>query len=97
MIAATNSPLDKRDPRRQISRGSVYRLNVFPIPLPPLRDRKEDLPVLTSGAAGRSESEARNQGHRFSRDVEERLRAYNWPGNVRELRNVLERAVILAG
>ena len=74
-----------------------YRLNVFQIPLPPLRQREGDLPLLTEALI-----EILNRKHEtrvvdVNPDVMELFRRYSWPGNVRELRNVLERAVILAG
>ena len=69
-----------------------YRLNVFPVHISPLRDRREDiLPIARAFLAGRSPSDE------ISEEVLSVLEGYSWPGNVRELRNVLERAVILAG
>jgi DNA-binding NtrC family response regulator len=97
IVASTNSPLDNAIREGKFREDLYYRLNVFPIPLPPLRDRKDDLPVLTVALL-----EDLNQKHAtkttdVSGEVLDRFRAYSWPGNVRELRNVLERAVILAG
>jgi transcriptional regulator with PAS, ATPase and Fis domain len=95
VLAATN-----RDPHEAVRSGSfredlLYRLNVITIELPPLRQRKEDLPLL----AGRfvSSLAARHGRHarRLSPAALEVLRAHHWPGNVRELRNVIERAVII--
>src|ERR1700678_2592582 len=97
ILAATNSPLDAAIREGKFREDLFYRLNVFPIPLPPLRDRKEDLPVLVSALL---EDLNRKHGTKvtdIAPDVQDRLRVYNWPGNVREVRNVLERAVILAG
>ena len=74
-----------------------YRLNVFPIPLPPLRERKEDIPALLAALL---ESVNRKHGTRVtdaSPEAMERLMAHSWPGNIRELRNAVERATILAG
>jgi DNA-binding NtrC family response regulator len=96
VIAATNA-----DPPEAVQRGKLredlfYRLNVFAIGLPPLRDRKEDLPLLIQSFIG--EFNARN--NRSVAAVDERamriLERYSWPGNVRELRNVMERATIVA-
>jgi DNA-binding NtrC family response regulator len=96
VIAATNA-----DPPEAVQRGRLredlfYRLNVFAIRLPPLRDRKEDLPLLIQSFIG--EFNARN--NRSVAAVDERamriLERYSWPGNVRELRNVMERATIVA-
>src|SRR5580692_1862116 len=97
VIAATNSPLDNAIREGRFREDLFYRLNVFPIPLPPMRDRKDDLPVLIAALL---EDLNRKHGTKvtdLSPDVQDRLRVYNWPGNVREVRNVLERAVILAG
>jgi transcriptional regulator with PAS, ATPase and Fis domain len=97
LIAATNS-----DPAEAVRKGRLredlfYRLNVFNVHLPPLRARREDLPLLVQ--AFLNEFNARNA--RSVAAVEPRamrlLEGYEWPGNVRELRNVIERAVILAG
>jgi len=97
VIAATNAPLDSALKDGKFREDLYYRLNVFPIPLPPLRDRSEDLPVLAAALL-----EQLNQKHGvkvtdISPAVLERFQAHSWPGNVRELRNVLERAVIVAG
>ena len=97
VIASTNSPLDSAIKEGRFREDLYYRLNVFPIPLPAVRDRKEDLPVLCDSLL-----EDLNRKHAakvtdISQEVMDRFNAYNWPGNVRELRNVLERAVILAG
>jgi len=97
VIAATNAPLDNAIREGKFREDLFYRLNVFPIPLPPLRERKDDLPVL---AAALLEDLNRKHGTKatdISAEVNDRLHSYNWPGNVRELRNVLERAVIVAG
>ncbi len=95
VIAATN-----RRPEDAVSEGKLredllYRLKVFPIQLPPLRDRSEDIELLADHFL-----EALNQGagtnKRFGRASKERFRAYSWPGNVRELKNVVHGAFILA-
>jgi transcriptional regulator with PAS, ATPase and Fis domain len=96
VIAATNV-----DPLDAVSKGKLredlfYRLNVFALTLPPLRDRKEDLALLVQAFI--SEFNARNQKAIAGVDqpVMRMLEQYNWPGNVRELRNVIERATILS-
>jgi DNA-binding NtrC family response regulator len=96
VIAATNV-----DPVEAVKRGRLredlfYRLNVFAIDLPPLRDRKEDLPLLVQ--AFLNEFNARNNRAimAVSQEAMRILEGYHWPGNVRELRNVIERATILA-
>ncbi|HEU0090542.1 MAG TPA: sigma-54 dependent transcriptional regulator [Vicinamibacteria bacterium] len=97
VIAATN-----RDIKRLVEDGRFledlfYRLNVIPLVLPPLRERREDIPVLV-------EHFLRKHAHRSGRKIEEireealaRLNSYDWPGNVRELENTIERAVVLSG
>ncbi len=97
IVAATNSPLDNAIREGKFREDLFYRLNVFPIPLPPLRDRKDDLPVLTAALLEDLNHKHSTKIVDVAADVMDRFRAYHWPGNVRELRNVLERAVILAG
>jgi DNA-binding NtrC family response regulator len=97
VIAATNSPLETAIREGKFREDLYYRLNVFPIPLPALRDRKEDIPMLASALLSDLNSKHGAKVTDISHEVEDRLCAYNWPGNVRELRNVMERAVILAG
>lgn len=96
VIAATN-----RDPREAIKEGHLredlyYRLNVFPVNLPPLRDRKEDIPDLIAHFVVKHSIRAPGEGA-LSGAVVDRLQAYKWPGNVRELENMVERALILCG
>ncbi len=97
ILASTNSPLDAAIREGKFREDLFYRLNVFPIPLPPLRDRKDDLPSLTSAVLNDLNHKHGTKVTDVSKEVLERFQAYNWPGNVRELRNVVERAVILAG
>ena len=73
-----------------------FRLNVFPIFVPPLRERREDIRVLAAHFAGLACRELGKEERRFSREATERLLRHHWPGNVRELRNVVERLVILS-
>jgi len=97
VIASTNAPLEGAIREGKFREDLYYRLNVFPIPLPPLRERREDIPVLVSALI---EDMNRKHGTKVTDaapEFLERLSAYGWPGNVRELRNVLERAAILAG
>ena len=95
VIAATNRNLPDMVARGTFREDLFYRLNVFPVTLPPLRERAEDIPLLVHAFLRRF---ARQAGKRID-DVTEsamwRLMAYHWPGNVRELQNVIERAVIL--
>jgi len=96
LIAATNRDLEGAVADRTFREDLYYRLNVFPITVPPLRDRVEDIPVL---AWTFIEEFARASGKRIdslSKESLAALRRYPWPGNVRELRNLIERAIILA-
>jgi DNA-binding NtrC family response regulator len=96
VIASTNTPLETAIREGRFREDLFYRLNVFPIPMPALRDRKEDIPALLSALL---EGLNRKHGTRVTDaapEVLDRLMAHSWPGNVRELRNVVERAAILA-
>jgi len=96
LIAATNRDLEAAVEARTFREDLYYRLNVFPIVVPPLRERVEDIPVLVWSFI---EEFARATGKRFDSVAPESLtalRRHDWPGNVRELRNLVERAVILA-
>jgi transcriptional regulator with GAF, ATPase, and Fis domain len=73
-----------------------YRLSVFPIDVPPLRERFEDIPELTAYFVGRSAERVHVRPPNIGRQQLEALRRYKWPGNIRELQNVVERAVILS-
>jgi transcriptional regulator with GAF, ATPase, and Fis domain len=95
VIAATNRDLKQAMSRGQFREDLFYRLNVFAIPLPPLRDRPDDvLPLSEAFLAEYGRSLGRPPSG-ISKDARKRLMEYEWPGNVRELRNVLERAAIL--
>ncbi|MEE4314920.1 MAG: sigma 54-interacting transcriptional regulator [Desulfofustis sp.] len=96
VVAATNKDLEKMMAAGQFRQDLYYRLNVFPIVLPPLRDRGDDVILLATYFVERF---ARRMGRRVMpfRPIDElRLKSYAWPGNVRELQNVMERAVITA-
>jgi DNA-binding NtrC family response regulator len=95
VLAATN-----KDPEQAVSRGYLrqdlyFRLNVFHIHLPALRDRKEDLPALVEQILEDLNAKHGRQVRGINAEVAELFQGYSWPGNVRELRNVLERAVIV--
>jgi len=96
VIAATNRDLEQAIRAGQFRQDLYYRLNVFPIRLPPLRDRPEDIPLLVHYFVGRYAGKIGRKVTRVSQDTMQRLVAYPWPGNVRELENVIERAVILS-
>jgi two-component system response regulator HydG len=97
ILTATNVELKKAAERGTFRRDLYYRLSVVPIEVPPLRDRREEIPVLARTLI--VELAARASGRKrltLSKSVASALQKYDWPGNVRELRNVLERAMILA-
>jgi formate hydrogenlyase transcriptional activator len=96
LVAATNRDLAQMVAEGQFRSDLYYRLNVFPIVLPPLRERREDIPQLVRHF---TQKFARRMGRRIetiATDVMNALVEYPWPGNVRELENVIERAVILS-
>ena len=96
IIAATNRNLQK-EVRDGTFRADLYfRLNIFPITLPPLRDRREDIPVLASHFLTKYKKKGSKETMHFSNKVMKELLAYSWPGNVRELEHVVERSVLLA-
>lgn len=92
VVAATHRDLPEMIRQGRFREDLYHRLNVFPVRLPPLRERREDIPLL----AGRF-LEGFRPGERLSVEALQRLLAHDWPGNVRELKNVLERATVLAG
>lgn len=96
VIAATNRDLNKAVRQGNFREDLYYRLNVFPISIPRLRDRREDIPLLASEFAVKFSRRIGKQLQPLSEDCKKRLMAYSWPGNVRELQNVIERAVITA-
>jgi formate hydrogenlyase transcriptional activator len=96
IIAATNRGLEKAIAERTFREDLYYRLNVFPITIPPLRERVEDIPALVWTFIEEYAAAFRKPIESISKDSLEALQRYSWPGNVRELRNVIERAVINA-
>ncbi|MCB0219460.1 MAG: sigma-54-dependent Fis family transcriptional regulator [Chrysiogenetes bacterium] len=97
VIAATNRDLQREVEEGRFREDLFYRLNVIPITLPPLRDRKEDVPVLIQHFLQRFSREKNMQVAGISEDAVKTLARYPWPGNVRELENLLERMVVLKG
>jgi DNA-binding NtrC family response regulator len=97
IIAATNRPPEQAVQEKTLREDLYYRLNVFHIPLPPLRDRKVDIPAIAAAIIAQINKREGRQVTDVHPDALERLLRHEWPGNVRELRNVIERAVILAG
>ncbi len=96
VIAATNRDLQKAVSEKAFREDLYYRLSVFPIALPPLRERSEDVPLLVQFLLDRFATRMGKRVDSVSRETMQRLTTYSWPGNVRELENILERAVILA-
>ncbi|HEX4749366.1 MAG TPA: sigma-54 dependent transcriptional regulator [Bryobacteraceae bacterium] len=97
VIAATNRNLDDALKKGDLREDLFYRLNVFQINLPALRQRIADLPVLIEALIAHLNRKHSTQVTGVTQEVMDAFRKYSWPGNVRELRNVLERAVIMAG
>ena len=95
VIAATNRDLEQEVRRGAFRADLFYRLNVFPIEVPPLRERKDDVPLLAGHFVRRFSQRMGKRIQGINRGVYEQLHQYDWPGNVRELANLLERAVIL--
>jgi DNA-binding NtrC family response regulator len=96
VISATNKDLRKAIEKQEFREDLYYRLNVVNIELPPLRERKEDIPLLAEHFLNKFAAENRKEVTGFSPDAMELLLDYDWSGNVRELENAIERAVILA-
>jgi len=95
VIAATNRDLDGAVKEGRFRLDLYYRLNVIPISLPPLRERREDIPDLANFFMKRFTLETKKNFNEINQAALDSLLAYNWPGNVRELANVIERAVVL--
>ncbi len=97
VITATNKDLEKLIAQGKFREDLYYRLNVFPIKLPPLRERKEDIPIFVEFFLAEFSKKIGHRIKRFGEDVLDAFQAYSWPGNVRELRNIIERIAIYAG
>ena len=95
VLAATNGDLEAAVADGAFRADLFYRLNVVPLELPPLRDRKSDIPTLVEYFIGRYARRAGKKIRAVDRNSLERLQAYSWPGNIRELQNIVERSVIL--
>jgi len=96
VIAATNHNLEAQVAAGRFRADLYYRLNVFPVTLPPLRERDDDVLLLAEFFARQSGKKLGKRVDGIAPALQERLRAYPWPGNVRELQNVIERAVIVS-
>ncbi|MBC7841221.1 MAG: sigma-54-dependent Fis family transcriptional regulator [Gemmatimonadaceae bacterium] len=95
MIAATNRDLEEEIKRGSFRGDLFYRLNVIAIHLPPLRERRDDIPVLATKFLARVGGTRHEHPLALTPDAQDAMQAYDWPGNVRELENAMERAVIL--
>lgn len=95
IIAATNRNLREEIEKKRFRQDLYYRLNVFPIMLPPLRERKEDIPLLANYFLDKFRTNKHIKCKGFTDQAIEKLKAYDWPGNVRELRNIIERVTLL--
>jgi DNA-binding NtrC family response regulator len=96
ILAATNADLRRLVQENKFREDLYYRLNVITIPLPPLRERKEDIPPLVEHFLKKFMQENSREGLRFSPEAMKMMMDYDWPGNVRELENAVERAVVLS-
>jgi len=95
LIAATNSDLEELIKQNKFRQDLFYRLNVIKIELPPLRERKEDIPILMKHFLDIYSKENKKEIEGITEDVTEILVNYDWPGNIRELENMIERAIVL--
>jgi formate hydrogenlyase transcriptional activator len=95
IIAATNRDLEKEMAEGRFRSDLYYRLNIFPISLPPLRDRREDIPLLASHFIQRFAKKAGRKINALHNSAMQELMQYNWPGNIRELEHLIERSVLL--
>jgi formate hydrogenlyase transcriptional activator len=96
LVAATNRDLAAMVKRTEFRADLYYRLNVFPISVPPLRERRDDIPALVKHFIDKSSRRIRKRIDVVPMETMSALIAYDWPGNIRELQNLIERAVILA-
>jgi Nif-specific regulatory protein len=96
IIAATNKDIEKEVEEGRFRADLYYRLNVLPIYIPPLRERREDIPLLADFFLKRFNREIKKQISGFSPEAMDLLLSFAWPGNVRELENAIERAVVTA-
>jgi len=95
VIAATNRDLDAAVKEGRFREDLFYRLNVVPITLPPLRERKEDIPTLARHFVDRYAADIKKSVRGIAKEAMDRLLTHPWPGNIRELANVIERAIVL--
>ena len=96
VIAATNRNLEREVADGRFRMDLYYRLNVFPVHVPPLRERPDDIPILVDYFAARLASRMGKRIRQIDKQTLDTMQRYSWPGNIRELQNVIERGVILA-
>jgi formate hydrogenlyase transcriptional activator len=96
VVAATNFDLARMVDEKKFRADLYYRLNVFPVTVPPLRERPEDIPLLVHFFASKFARQMKKRIERIPAKAMEALVAYSWPGNIRELQNLIERAIILS-
>jgi formate hydrogenlyase transcriptional activator len=96
IVAATNQNLMQMVGEGKFRADLFYRLSVFPIELPPLRERREDIPLLVRHFANRFAQRMNREIHHIPSELMDALRMHDWPGNVRELQNLVERAVVMS-
>jgi chemotaxis protein methyltransferase CheR len=96
LIAATNHDLEKAIAQGEFRQDLYYRLNVFPLNIPPLRERKDDIPLLVNYFINKYSTRLGKKIKSIPLKVMTSLENYPWPGNIRELENVIERAVIMS-
>jgi formate hydrogenlyase transcriptional activator len=96
VVAATNADLAQLVEEKKFRSDLYYRLNVFPIDVPPLRERPEDIPLLVHFFANKFAQQMKRRIESVPKETMAALVGYHWPGNIRELQNLVERAVILS-
>jgi formate hydrogenlyase transcriptional activator len=96
VLAATNANLAQMVAEKKFRRDLYYRLNVFPIDVPPLRDRRDDIPLLVHYFANKYARRMGKQIESIPKETMDALSSYSWPGNIRELQNLMERAALLS-
>ena len=96
VVTATNKDLKREVEEGRFREDLFYRLHIIPVELPPLRDRKSDIPLIVEHFVDKLAKRTRSDVNGVAADAMAALRAYNWPGNVRELENVIEHAMVFA-
>ena len=95
-ITATNKDLELAIQRNEFRKDLFYRLNVIPIHIPPLRERRDDIPILAEFFLNKYSKDMKRQGKKFAPEVKEAMMRHPWPGNIRELENAVQRSIALS-